>query len=114
MDDVKKFLEDTFQWDEWKVTVSRAAFLVGMGLKEGRLTVPVEILITSATDQPLFHSRLTAVKADPKEQADASELLQSDESKWRSLEIYPVTITITDGGGHEERWTFDPRPERVN
>jgi len=111
---MKKFLEATFQWDEWRVTVNLAGFLAAKRLKEGRLVVPAEILITSVTDEPIFHSRMIAVKADAKEQADATELLQFDESKSRSLEIYPVTMTITDVAGHMEQWKFDPRPEREN
>ena len=87
--DVKKFLQATFQWDEWTVTMMRAVFLVAAGVKEGRFVVPVEILITSVADEPLIHVRITAVKDDATDQADATELLQSDESKWKSLEIYP-------------------------
>jgi hypothetical protein len=74
--------------------------------------VPVEILITSATHEPLFRLRMTGFKAVAAELADATELL--DESKLHSLEIYPVTATITDATGSVEEFEVDPRPKRVN
>jgi hypothetical protein len=42
------------------------------------------------------------------------EILQSDESKWQSPEIYPVTATITDGAGIMAEYEVDPRPKRMN
>jgi hypothetical protein len=72
--------------------------MAAAGLKEGQLTPPVEVEITSATDEPLVHYRLTSLEHG------GMEILQSDESKWQSPEVFPVTATITDGAGKVEMW----------
>jgi len=103
----KLFIRDSFVQDPWKAT-SICLIRMAAGLKEGQLTSPVEVQITSATDEPLVHYRLTSLERG------ALEILQSDESKWQSPEIFPVTATITDGAGHLEMWEIDPRPKRIN
>jgi hypothetical protein len=60
------------------------------------------------TQRALVHYRLTSLERG------ALEILQSDESKWQSPEIFPVTATITDGAGHLEMCEIDPRPKRIN
>ena len=104
----KQFLRDSFVQDPWKVICISVIRVVVAGLKEGQVTSPVEVQITSATDEPLVHYRLTSLERG------ALEILQSDESKWQSPEIFPVTATITDGAGHLEMWEIDPRPKRIN
>ena|SRR3989442_249792 len=104
----KLFIRDSFVQDPWKATSICLIRMAAAGLKEGQLTSPVEVQITSATDEPLVHYRLTSLERG------ALEILQSDESKWQSPEIFPVTATITDGAGHLEMWEIDPRPKRIN
>ena len=105
----KLFLRDSLVQDPWKVICISVIRVVVAGLKEGLLTAPVEVQITSATDEPLLHLRLTSPEHG------ALEILQSDASKCQSPEIFPVTTTVTDGAGHLEEWEeVDPRPKRVN
>jgi hypothetical protein len=105
----KQFLRDSLVQDPWKVICISVIRVVVAGLKEGLLTPPVEGQITSATDEPLLHLRLTSPEHG------ALEILQSDESRCQSSEIFPVTTTIADGAGRMESWEeVDPRPKRIN
>jgi len=56
----KIFLRDSFVQDPWKVICISVIRVVVAGLKEGQLTAPVEVQITSTTDEPLLHLRLTS------------------------------------------------------
>jgi hypothetical protein len=95
-----------WHWDAWARTVIKYALA---GLKEGQLKAPVEVLVTSVTDDPVFHIRFTAFEHD------AHEILQFlDESNLQGREILPVTVTITDGTGKQEMWEVDPRSQSIN
>src|SRR5438128_11985991 len=105
----KQFLRDSFVQDPWKVICISVIRVVVAGLKEGQLTASVEVQITSVIDEPLLHLRLTSPERG------ALEILQSDESKCQSPDIFPVTTTTTDGPGRLETWgDVDPRPKRTN
>ena len=106
--DLEKLQGDPFKWDAWKVTLMSVCHQVLVDVKEGRLTTPLEVFFTSATDELLAHIRLRSFDAD------ALEHLQSDESKWQNPEIFPVTASISDAAGVVEAWEFDPRPKSLN
>jgi hypothetical protein len=76
------------------------------GLQVGEFAAPVEVVITSATDDPLIHLRLTVF--------ERHTIKICDESKWRIPEVLPVTVTITDGAGKVEMWEVDQRSQRIN
>jgi hypothetical protein len=76
------------------------------GLQVGEFAPPVEVVITSATGDPLIHLRLTAF--------ERHTIKICDESKWRTPDVLPVTVTITDGAGKVEMWEVDPRSQSIN
>jgi hypothetical protein len=73
-----------------------------LGLMEDRYTSPLEVLITSATDDTLLHyrltwdSRTTAARSTPPRQ----EILELNEARLKAeiSDIFPLTVTITPGG----------------
>jgi hypothetical protein len=105
---LEKLLGDPFKWDAWTVTITFVWQRVLVKIKEGRFATPVEVLLTSSKDELLAHVRLKTFERS------GLEHLQSDESKWQSPEIYPVTAHVSDSAGVEEEWEVDPRPTTVN
>jgi len=103
---VEKLFGPPFEWSAWTSTIMSVWRHVLLFVKEGRLTTPVEVLITSATEEPLVHVRFLSASW---EKGNALELLQSDESKWQSPEIFPVSVIVSDAAGVEEDWEVDPR-----
>jgi len=105
-------LEDKFgdpmEWGPWESTVLPVMNLALLGLKEGRLLAPVEVLITSSADDDLLHYRLKGW------QPNAMVILRSCEAKWHNPDIYPVTIEVSDASGKSEIWEIDPRPKRIH
>lgn len=67
-----------WHWHAWTSTVLKYALT---GLQAGALAAPVEVVMTSATDDPLIHLRRTGLERY------AIKILESDESKWQGPEI---------------------------
>ena len=108
MSPMQKLLERSLQW-HWHAWTSIVIKYVFAGLRDGQLKAPVEVLVTSVTDDPVFHVRFRAFEPD------GHEILQFlDESNVQRPEIFPVTVTITDGAGKVETWEVDPSSQRIN
>jgi len=73
------------------------------------LTVPVQVQLNSATDEPLVTYLIES--DDPQKWG---RILHANESRWQATDIYPVTVTATDKGGHVQEWKIDPRPRQLN
>ncbi len=66
MSHLEKLLEDPVHW-HWHAWTSIVIKYALAGLKEGQLKAPVEVLVTSVTDDPVFHIRFTAFERDAHE-----------------------------------------------
>jgi len=104
----EKLIENQVNW-HWHAWTSIVIKYVFAGLKDGQLKAPVDVLVTSVTDDPVFHVRFRAFEPD------GHEILQFlDESNLQGREILPVTVSISDGAGKEETWEVDPRSQSIN
>jgi hypothetical protein len=75
---------------------------VGRLVKEKRLLPPIEVNLTSGTDELLVCYRLDA---DPKNLLKPHRLY-GDKSKWHTDSTFPVTAVVTDQTGMGSRLRF--------
>ena len=100
--ELEDFLGSALQWDDWTLSIVNMVTRVAALVNKKVLALPVEIHITSVNDELLLKSLL---------QADANgkpfgRVLESDQSKWHSPNIFPITAVVRDCIGNHVEMTF--------